>query len=75
MSATMLEPRFWRLGTTWTMSVTLTFVFKWNGLRPDRFASGRLAGKKQREFRLGSPANNSADTEGAPRPALRHITN
>jgi hypothetical protein len=44
------EPRFWRLGDTWMMSVSPTFVFTWDGFRPDRFASGRLAGKKQREF-------------------------
>jgi Domain of unknown function (DUF4365) len=44
------EARFWRLGDTWMMSVTPTFVFTWDGFRPDRFASGRLAGKKQREF-------------------------
>jgi hypothetical protein len=30
--------------------VTPTFVFAWDGFRPDRFAAGRLAGKKQREF-------------------------
>ncbi len=30
--------------------VAPTFVFTWDGFRPDRFASGRLAGKKQREF-------------------------
>lgn len=44
------EPRFWRMGTMWLLSVTPTFVFTWDGFRPDRFASGRLAGKKQREF-------------------------
>jgi hypothetical protein len=44
------EPRFWRVGDTWLLSVTPTFVFTWDGVRPDRFASGRLAGKKQREF-------------------------
>ncbi len=44
------EPRFWRVGDTWLLSVTPTFVFTWDGFRPDRFASGRLAGKKQREF-------------------------
>lgn len=44
------EPRFWRLGDRWMMSVTPTFVFTWDGFRPDRFASGRLAGKKQREY-------------------------
>jgi hypothetical protein len=32
------------------MSVTPTFVFTWDGFRPDRFASGHLAAKKQREF-------------------------
>lgn len=44
------EPRFWRMGAMWLLSVTPTFVFTWDGFRPDRFASGRLAGKKQREF-------------------------
>ena len=44
------EPRFWRVGGMWLLSVTPTFVFTWDGFRPDRFASGRLAGKKQREF-------------------------
>jgi hypothetical protein len=44
------EPRFWRVGETWLLSVTPTFVFTWDGIRPDRFAAGRLAGKKQREF-------------------------
>jgi hypothetical protein len=44
------EPRFWRLGDQWFLSVTPTFVFTWDGFRPDKFASGRLAGKKQREF-------------------------
>lgn len=43
------EPRFWRIGDAWFLSVTPTFVFTWDGYRPDRFASGRLAGKKQRE--------------------------
>jgi len=43
------EPRFWRLGGLWFLSVTPTFVFTWDGFRPDRFAAGRLAGKKQRE--------------------------
>jgi hypothetical protein len=43
------EPRFWRVGSLWLLSVTPTFVFTWNGFRPDRFAAGRLAGKKQRE--------------------------
>ena len=32
------------------LSVTPTFVFTWDGFHPDKFASGRLAGKKQREF-------------------------
>ena len=44
------EPRFWRIGDVWLLSVTPTFVFTWDGFRPDRFASGRLAGKKQREY-------------------------
>ena len=29
--------------------MTPTFVFTWDGFRPDRYASTRLAGKKQRE--------------------------
>lgn len=44
------EPRFWRIGDQWFLSVSPTFVFTWDGFRPDKFASGRLAGKKQREF-------------------------
>lgn len=44
------EPRFWRIGNQWFLSVSPTFVFTWDGFRPDKFASGRLAGKKQREF-------------------------
>ena len=44
------EPRFWRIGDQWLLSVTPTFVFTWDGFRPDKFASGRLTGKKQREY-------------------------
>ena len=44
------EPRFWRIGERWLLSVTPTFVFTWDGFHSDKFASGRLAGKKQREF-------------------------
>lgn len=44
------EPRFWRVEDEWFMSVTPTFHFTWDGFRPDKFASSRLAGKKQREF-------------------------
>jgi hypothetical protein len=44
------EPRFWRVGETWLLSVIPTFVFTWDGFRPDKFAAARLAGKKQREF-------------------------
>jgi hypothetical protein len=44
------EPRFWRIDDQWFLSVTPTFVFTWDGFRPDKFASGRLAGKKQREY-------------------------
>lgn len=43
------EPRFWRIGDEWFLSVSPTFVFTWDGFRPDRFASSRLAGKKQLE--------------------------
>ena len=43
------EPRFWRIGNQWYLSITPTFVFTWDGFRPDRFASSRLAGKKRRE--------------------------
>ena len=43
-------PRFWRIGNQWFLSITPTFVFTWNGFRPDRFAASRLAGKKQREY-------------------------
>ena len=42
-------PRFWRVEDEWLMSVTPTYHFTWDGVRPDRFASERLAGKKQRE--------------------------
>ena len=44
------EPRFWRIGNQWFLSITPTFVFTWDGFRPDRFAASRLAGKKQREY-------------------------
>lgn len=44
------EPRFWRIANEWFMSVTPTFHFTWDGSRPDKFASSRLTGKKQREF-------------------------
>lgn len=44
------EPRFWRIGDTWLLSISPTFYFTWDGVRPDRFAASRLAGKKQREF-------------------------
>lgn len=44
------EPRFWRHGDQWFLSVTPTFVFTWDGFRPDKFASGRLSGKKRREY-------------------------
>jgi hypothetical protein len=40
---------FWRIDDQWFLSVTPTFVFTWDGFRPDKFASGRLAGKKHRE--------------------------
>ena len=43
------EPRFWRIGNQWSLSVTPTFVFTWDGFRPDRFGASRLAGKKRRE--------------------------
>jgi hypothetical protein len=43
------EPRFWRIGDQWFLSVTPTFVFTWDGFRPDKFASSRLAGKKKLE--------------------------
>ena len=43
------KPRFWRVEDEWLMSVTPTYHFTWDGVRPDRFASDRLAGKKQRE--------------------------
>ena len=44
------EPRFWQVDNAWFMSVTPTFHFTWDGFRPDKFASSRLTGKKQREF-------------------------
>ena len=44
------EPRFWRIGDQWFLLVTPTFVFTWDGFRPDKFASDRLARKKQFEY-------------------------
>lgn len=44
------RPKFWRVEDEWFMSVTPTYHFTWDGARPDRFASNRLAGKKQREL-------------------------
>ena len=44
------EPRFWRVEDEWFMSLTPTYHFTWDGVRPDKFASSRLAGKKQREL-------------------------
>ena len=43
------EPRFWRIGNQWYLSITPTFVFTWDGFRPDRYAASRLAGKKKLE--------------------------
>jgi hypothetical protein len=43
------SPRFWRIGDTWLLSVEPTFHFTWDGHRPDRFGSSRLAGKKKLE--------------------------
>lgn len=43
------SPRFWRMGDVWLLSVEPTFHFTWDGHRPDRFASSRLAGKKKLE--------------------------
>ena len=43
------KPRFWRIEDEWLMSVTPTYHFTWDGIRPDRLASDRLAGKKQLE--------------------------
>lgn len=43
------EPRFWRIGNQWYLSVTPTFVFTRDGFRPDRFGASRLAGKKKLE--------------------------
>lgn len=43
------EPRFWRIGNQWYLSITPTFVFTWDGFRPDRFGPSRLAGKKKLE--------------------------
>lgn len=42
-------PRFWRIGDDWYLSVTPTFVFTRDGAKPDRFASERLAKKRQLE--------------------------
>ena len=43
------EPRFWRIGNQWYLSITPTFVYTWDGFRPDRYAASRLAGKKKLE--------------------------
>lgn len=43
------EPRFWRIGEQWFLSVSPTFVFTWDGYKPDKFASQRLSGKKKLE--------------------------
>ncbi|WP_425403539.1 DUF4365 domain-containing protein [Hwanghaeella sp.] len=43
------EPRFWLIGGEWHLSITPTFVFTWDGYKPDIFEAGRLAGKKKRE--------------------------
>ena len=43
------EPRFWRIGNQWYLSISPTFIFTWDGFRPDRFAASRLAGKKKLE--------------------------
>lgn len=43
------EPRFWRLDDRWLLSITPTFVFTWDGFKPDKFESSRLAGKKKLE--------------------------
>ena len=42
-------PRFWRLGDNWYLSVTPTFVFTRDGVRPDRYAADRLTKKKKLE--------------------------
>ncbi|WP_018045490.1 DUF4365 domain-containing protein [Methylobacterium sp. 88A] len=42
-------PRFWRIGDAWYLSITSTFVFTRDGIKPDRFASERLAKKRQLE--------------------------
>lgn len=44
------QPRFWRVDEEWLMSVVPTYHFTWDGVRPDKFSSDRLAGKKQREL-------------------------
>lgn len=43
------EPRFWRLEDRWFLSIAPTFVFTWDGFRPDKFEASRLAGKKKLE--------------------------
>lgn len=43
------EPRFWRLDDRWLLSISPTFVFTWDGFKPDRFEASRLAGKKKLE--------------------------
>lgn len=42
-------PRFWRMGDSWYLSVTPTYVFTRDGTKPDRFGVDRLAKKKQLE--------------------------
>lgn len=43
------EPRFWRLDDRWLLSISPTFVFTWDGFKPDKFESCRIAGKKKLE--------------------------
>lgn len=43
------EPRFWRLDDRWLLSISPTFIFTWDGFKPDRFEASRLAGKKKLE--------------------------
>jgi hypothetical protein len=76
-------PRFWRLGDNWYLSVTPTFVFTRDGVRPDRYAADRLTKKKKleknqailgqfvmwRRFLCGESIEPAIDLFGTPRPS------
>ena len=43
-------PRFWKMFEKWFMSITPTYHFTQDGLRPDKYAGVRLSQKKKLEF-------------------------